>query len=670
MSGLSDGITRGPAGTGLRLRVESGGDRGTELQLPDDRPFVIGRGDDVDFRMFDDRASRRHCELQPARGATGVILRDLESRNGTWIAGRRIEDERELAPGDRFSVGGTTFRLMAAGMREKETVVTLGGATSIKSSIAAPQQDQLASRVDQSARLAALFRLQSSLDAERGLDSLLAGALQRLVARELLGADTAAITVFSDTADAAPRLMRRWPVSDRPLDIDPSLMDRVRKNGEALLLTDLASSVHNPGAGSGDRTQPLVAALLVPLTTRQQTLAMLYADRRSGAAFTPDDLSFAVQLASVLAPGLRTAIRVDDLRESAAAGNKRRPGRRGEATAASSDSDDVAIVGNSDALLACLRTVAKVAPTDVAVMISGETGTGKELFARALHDQSALRDGPFVALNCAAIPADLLESELFGHEAGAFTGANRARPGKLELADGGTLFLDEIGETPPEMQAKLLRVLQERRFWRLGGQSERTAHFRLVTASNRDLQEEVRAGRFREDLLFRIRVVTLPLPPLRDRREDIPELAAFFLASIAHRIGRKARAFSPAAMDALSRWNWPGNVRELENVVERAVVLAEDEVIGPDALPAEIANPDAVRPVLTNRGAAAGNAVGVWPDDGFPEVLTIREAERRAIITALRHTGKKKGETAQTLGISWPTLNKKIRDYDIDVDAL
>ena len=642
----SGGATRAGQ-AGFRLRIESGADRGQELTLHADRPFVIGRGDgDVDFRLFDDRASRRHCELLPAGGATPPVLRDLESRNGTWIKGRRIDEDRELAIGDRFSIGGTTFRLISAGMREHETVVTLGGATSIKSSISQPQQDQLASRVDQSARLAALFRLQSSLDAERGLDALLAGALQRLAARELLGADTVAVTVFSDSADATPRLTRRFPVSDRPLDVDPAVMERVRKNGEALLLTDVASSI----SGSSSAAQPLVAAMLVPLATRQQTLGLLYADRRSGNAFSPDDLSFAVQLASVLAPALRTAIRVDDLRESAA-GDKRRGKGRLASNAEAGDDDTVAIVGNSDALLSCLRTVSKVAPTDVAVMISGETGTGKELFARALHDQSPLRDGPFVALNCAAIPADLLESELFGHEAGAFTGANRARPGKLELADGGTLFLDEIGETPPEMQAKLLRVLQERRFWRLGGQSERTSSFRLVTASNRDLQDEVRAGRFREDLLFRIRVVTLPLPPLRDRREDIPELAAFFLDRIAHRIGRKTRAFSPDALDALARWNWPGNVRELENVVERAVVLAESEVIEPEALPAEIANPGAVRVSGLNSRGVEG--AGAWPTDGFPEVLTIREAERRAIITALRHTG-----------------NKKIRDYGIDVDAL
>jgi formate hydrogenlyase transcriptional activator len=239
----------------------------------------------------------------------------------------------------------------------------------------------------------------------------------------------------------------------------------------------------------------------------------------------------------------------------------------------------VEMVGSSPALLAALRRVEQVAPTDSTVLISGETGTGKELIARAIHDRSPRRARPLVKVNCAAISAGLVESEHFGHVKGAFTGALERRHGRFELADGGTLLLDEVGELPLETQVKLLRVLQEQEFEPVGSSRPVCVNVRVLAATNRDLEEAVRAGRFRADLYYRLAVLPVGVPPLRERREDVPQLAMFFLASFAKRFGKPVEAISRGSLDRLLAYPWPGNVRELQNVIERAVVLAEGPVL-------------------------------------------------------------------------------------------
>jgi len=311
------------------------------------------------------------------------------------------------------------------------------------------------------------------------------------------------------------------------------------------------------------------------------------------------------------------------------------------------------ILGRSPAMLAMQETIATVAPTEATVLITGESGTGKELVARALHSGSARADKPMVTVNCAALAENLLESELFGHEKGSFTGADRRREGRFVQANGGTLFLDEIGEMPLPLQAKLLRALQEGEVQRVGSDAPLTVDVRVLAATNRDLREEVARRRFREDLYFRLNVISLEVPPLRDRGEDIPVLAAHFLERFAGRNRKSIRGFSPQAVDSLLRYAWPGNVRELENAVERAVILCNGDLITRRELPAAIT--EAASPEEAS-SAAVGALAG----------LPLDELERRAIGETLRCTGDNKSEAARQLGITRATLHNKLRKYGME----
>jgi two-component system response regulator HydG len=286
------------------------------------------------------------------------------------------------------------------------------------------------------------------------------------------------------------------------------------------------------------------------------------------------------------------------------------------------------------------------------VHVFGESGTGKELVASAIHELSPRRDGPFVKVNCGAIQDTLLESELFGHEKGAFTDAVKRRVGRFELADGGTLFLDEIGDITPAMQVKLLRVLQERTFDRVGGEKPVTVDVRVITATNKDLQAEVAAGRFREDLYYRLSIIPLHLPSLRERRADIPQLAQHFLARLARRTRSRATGFRDEALAALQSYSWPGNVRELENVVEQVLVFAEDPLIGVKDLPGHIL------------GGARSDSLAIPEGErSLPELLD--DLERQLILRAYERAGGVKTETARLLGIKTPALYYKLEKYGI-----
>ncbi len=310
------------------------------------------------------------------------------------------------------------------------------------------------------------------------------------------------------------------------------------------------------------------------------------------------------------------------------------------------------LVGSSEPMQRVLEHVRKVAPTDATALVLGESGTGKELVARAIHDGSPRRDKPFVSVSCAAIPEGLLESELFGHEKGAFTGAVRRKLGRFELAHEGTLFLDEVGELPPSVQVKLLRVLQEHAFERVGGEETVEVDVRLVSATNRDLAAMVKDGRFREDLYYRLDVVSIRLPALRERPGDVEELARHFLALAAPRLGRAVSGFAPEALEALRRHRWPGNVRELENVVEQALVFAEGELVTAAELP------DALRraPPSPTLPIPAG-------DRSLTEVL--EDLERQLILAAYEKAKGVKAETARLLGIKPSALYYKLEKYGI-----
>jgi two-component system NtrC family response regulator len=302
------------------------------------------------------------------------------------------------------------------------------------------------------------------------------------------------------------------------------------------------------------------------------------------------------------------------------------------------------IIGTSPLLKEAIGIAQKVAPTDATVLLLGETGTGKEVFAQSIHASSSRSAKPFVAINCSALSRELLESELFGYRAGAFTGANKDKKGLLEEAEGGTLFLDEIGDMPAELQTKMLRVLENRSFIKVGDTAERTTNVRVIAATHRDLAKDVAEGRFREDLFYRLNVFMIQLPSLRERKKDIPELALHFLQQFAAKSNPKVKSISTAFTEKLQQYNWPGNIRELKNTMERSVLLANESVLDLHDLPADL---------QSGEGMDAGS-------------FTLAEAEKQHIRKVLRHTAGNKAEAARLLNIGIATLYRKIEEYKLN----
>src|SRR5216117_4035147 len=354
------------------------------------------------------------------------------------------------------------------------------------------------------------------------------------------------------------------------------------------------------------------------------------------------------------------------------------PKERAASAADDSEFDSIPLVGRSPAMQEIYRVLARLMQTDLTVMISGESGTGKELVARALHDYGKRRNGPFVAVNMAAIPRDLIESELFGHERGAFTGANTRASGRFEQAEGGTLFLDEIGDMPMEAQTRLLRVLQQGEYTTVGGRTPIKTDVRIIAATNKDLRILIQQGLFREDLFFRLNVVPLRLPPLRERSEDVPDLIRHFLAQV-QREGLPAKQLDLAALDRLKRYRWPGNVRELENLARRLAALYPQETISAGVVDAELSPP-----AVTSGGNSSqsvenlGGAVEAYLSShfsGFPNGMPppglyhriLKEIEVPLLTAALAATRGNQIRAADLLGLNRNTLRKKIRDLDIQV---
>ncbi len=310
------------------------------------------------------------------------------------------------------------------------------------------------------------------------------------------------------------------------------------------------------------------------------------------------------------------------------------------------------LIGNGDKMAIVRRTIEKVAASDTTVYIAGESGTGKELIARAIHRLSKRANGPFIKVNCGALTETLLESELFGHERGAFTGAIKQKLGRFELADGGTLFLDEVGDVPPSMQVKLLRALQEQEFERVGGEQPIKVDVRVVSATNKHLEDEVSAGRFRQDLYFRLVVLPVKLPPLRERREDIPLLCTHFVQKLGPKTNARVRGVGDAALGRIMAYHWPGNVRELENAIEQSLVFAESDEITPAALPQFL------------QGGAEEDRLDVPRELSLPEILD--DLERQLILKAYAKANHVKTETARLLGIKTSALYYKLEKYGIE----
>jgi formate hydrogenlyase transcriptional activator len=383
----------------------------------------------------------------------------------------------------------------------------------------------------------------------------------------------------------------------------------------------------------------------LPLTTARRRLGALVFTCKQPAAYDAADLDFLQQVANQVAVAVENALAFQEIQALKDQLHQEKVYLEEEARA---DNNFGELVGESAALRRVLKEVETVAPTNSTVLIRGETGTGKELVARALHDLSPRKGRTFVKLNCAAIPTGLLESELFGHEKGAFTGAIMQKVGRFELAHGGTLFLDEVGDIPPELQPKLLRVLQEQEFERLGSTRTIKVDVRLVAATNRDLARMVAEGSFRADLYYRLNIFPVVLPPLRERPDDIPRLVRHFTQRFARRMGRRIETIPSAVMDALVRYAWPGNVRELQNVIERAVILSPG--------PSLQVPPGDLQPTQTQSPAPAAAAV------------TLAGAEREHILAALRETGWVLGGpegAAARLGMKRSTLYKKMKKLGI-----
>jgi formate hydrogenlyase transcriptional activator len=392
----------------------------------------------------------------------------------------------------------------------------------------------------------------------------------------------------------------------------------------------------------------------LPLISRNKAIGTLNLGRLRDDAFSEADIEFLAQVANQIALAVENALAYREIRKLKEQLSQEKLYLEDEIR---SEMNFSQIIGSSASLRKLLKRAETVAPTDSTVLIYGETGTGKELIARAIHDLSPRRSKPFVKLNCAAIPTGLLESELFGHEKGAFTGAIAQRIGRFEVADGGTIFLDEIGEIPLELQTKLLRVLQEREFERLGSSHTLHADARLIAATNRDLDAMVSEQRFRSDLFFRLNVFPIHVPPLRERQSDIPLLVRHFAQQFSRRMNKTIETIPSSAMDALCRYHWPGNIRELQNVIERAVIISTGTVLSLDATDLKFPEPAPSQEKSDSPKAKNG---------GLHDVL--EEAERKQILQALEHcnwvVAGPKGAAAR-LGMKRSTLQQRIHKLGI-----
>ena len=454
---------------------------------------------------------------------------------------------------------------------------------------------------------------------------------------EVIPAGRAAILLAQPGTDAwAQRSWDRRFGAEADFKASKTVVGRVFNEGVAILSNDIPNDEDYQGA------QSLVLAhtrsiLAVPLEAFGTRLGVLYLDAASDAQFDQGHLELLTACGNVAALGIENVRHFEWLE-----GENRRLHEELDV--------EHSMIGDSPAVAEVIQFVKRVAPRDSTVLIWGESGTGKELVARAIHRNSGRVQKAFMAINCAALTETLLESELFGHEKGAFTGAVVQKRGKLEMADGGTVFLDEMGEMAPQLQAKLLRVLQEREFERVGGTKTIHVDIRVIAATNRDLKEMSRTGTFRQDLFYRLNVVSIRTPALRERKEDIPLLASFFATKYAERVKRKVSGISPKAHRLMAAYDWPGNVRELENAIERAVVMGVTDILLPEDLPDLMVDADTV-----DDGSGGSGLL----DDA------IREAKRHAIEKAMDQTGGNQSEAAKLLGVHSVHLSRLSKSLKI-----
>jgi transcriptional regulator with GAF, ATPase, and Fis domain len=614
---------------GARLVAISGPLTGEVLPLPE-RGATIGRDTSNDICLPDPALSRAQCTIDNAHGIWRI--RDAQGSNGTFVNGAQITDHL-LADRDHIQLGESIFVFMLnaypatfpalleqplepiAGLRVEDTVFLR------------PEAEPSESPPKAAHRLRALLEISTTLnrltteeEVNRQLLDLLGRALPaEQVAVVAVGRDGDSRVVGARQVGQAAAAPVSQTVVRQALEQRTSLL--TRRAGDDAALAD------PPGR------DPLPSIMCVPMVVRNRSLGALYMTTHRNA-FDAEHLEFATAVANM------AAVALDNVRH--VAWLHRETARLQEDVA-----HDHNLVGHSAAMTGVYALMARVARSDATLLITGETGTGKELVARAVHLNGARGTRPFVAINCAALTETLLETELFGHERGAFTGAVAQKKGKLEVADGGTVFLDEVGELAPSLQSKLLRAVQLREFERVGGTRSVRVDVRFIAATNRSLRDDVAAGRFRSDLYHRLNVVEIHMAPLRERRDDIGMLASHFVERFARKSVRPIRGISPEALKYLMANDWPGNVRELENTIERAIVLGSSDHIMPDDLP------DTLLQVPTAGG------------DGPRFHQAVRQAKIELILEAFREARRSYTEAARLLGLHPNYLHRLIRNLDI-----
>jgi len=605
----------------------------------------IGRDTTSHIHLSDPMVSRKHCRIR--REGDGWNLRDEKSSNGTLVNDLPVR-ERRLSNGDFIRIGDSQFLVVLSEDQPAESPakVQLADNRSVtNTTIKLLPNEAIYLHHDKVASLPATERLARNLNSLLRISRVI-GQIRELpklqqqlmeLIFEIIPAEMSAIIlsknrfVQSDTST----WFGRQKTGGGSISVSRTVVDRVMQGGEAILSNDISENQSLRGVESlvVSQTQSL---LCVPLVLYDQVLGVIYLDTKNpDSRFDEDHLQLLTAIAGISAVAFDNVIQLELLKSDAE-----------RLKAEINLGQDM--IGESEPMRAVYQLISRVAPADSTVLIRGESGTGKELAARAIHNTSPRVDKLFFAINCAGLSDTLLESDLFGHEKGAFTGAVAQKKGKLELADGGTVFLDEMGELPLPLQAKLLRVLQAREFERVGGTRTIKVDIRLIAATNRDLETAIKNGGFRADLYYRLNVVSLTMPALRDRRDDILLLAQYFALKYSRKCKRRVRGLTPTAKALLAGYDWPGNVRELENVIERAVVLGSTEMIQPEDLP-ESLHENTILPIAQQSNIHAAT----------------REAKRQLVLYALEQAGGNYTHAAKILGVHPNNLHRLARNLGL-----
>ncbi len=612
-----------------RLLAIAGSLTDTVQQLVDGQ-ISIGRDQANQLCLIDSAVSRRHCAIRQVDGRYELV--DLDSHNGTFVNGTPVR-HRVIDHGDVIRIGNTEFAFLThEGEVFPNTKMRLSDAASTSTVTSIPVEHPVAPptfgvEVGRMARdLTALFRISNVINSIRNSE-LLQRELLRLIF-EVVPADDGAVVLQNDLSEETPSICTwsRRPDATEKIEIQRELVHRAIWERAAVFTNDTSTS-------SEERN-----VLCLPLVAVERIIGVIYLTSLHPAPpFREDHIHFLGSVSRIAAVALENILALDALRSE----NKR---LKQELNSASD------LVGESKQIHQLGEFISRVAQSDSTVLIRGESGTGKEVVARSIHQSSPRNERPFIAINCAAIPETLLESELFGHEKGAYTGAIGMRKGKLEAASDGTLFLDEIGELAPPMQAKLLRVLQQKEFERVGGTQSVPFKARVLAATNKNLEQAIKAGEFRQDLYYRLNVVSVTVPPLREHPEDISLLALYFAAKYAQKAKRPFKGISQEARTLLMGYSWPGNVRELENAIEHAIVLGLTEEILPEDLP---------NGILEEQSAELAGAR--YHD-------TLNQSKKELILSALREAKGSYPEAARILGVHPKYLHRLARNLNLKSD--